>query len=92
MHLLRMLFGPSLTDLERRVTRLERVDAEREADLTNLTDKLTNQLKSMRQRSFRVAGGQSREELLNEAIKARRKARWHLPTPPTNGGEDGVRG
>lgn len=70
-----------MRDLTDRVTRLERERAEVQAELTSLTDKLTNQLKSMRQRAIRGVPDKSREELLNDAIRARR----HRRLAPTNG-------
>lgn len=79
---LRRLFAPSLADLETRVTRLELSRAEWETDLTSLTDKLSSQLKRMRQRHVSAEPEKTREELLNDAIRARRRSRAF---PLTNG-------
>jgi len=85
---LRRLLDVTPTDyerLERRVEALERAWPELQLDVTSLTDKLATQLKRIRARAVDPEPTQSREEMLNEAIRARRRSRFMPELPHANG-------
>lgn len=80
---LRSLFAPEVRELQSRLGHLETRWAEVETDVTSLTDKLSSQLKRMRQRHVGAEPELSREEALNQAIRARRRSRF----TPSDGDE-----
>jgi predicted nucleic acid-binding Zn-ribbon protein len=69
--------------LEARQDALERDWQQMELNLTGLTDKLSAQLKRYNARRSMTEPEMSREDMLNEAIRARRRSRF----PPLNGAE-----
>lgn len=78
---LRALFSPEPTnrELAERIEALEATWRDTELELTGLTDKLSTQLKRMRQRAVDAGPQLSREDQISQAIRARRSARWQRP-------------
>jgi len=77
-----------IADLEERVAFVEREWQQVELNLTGLTDKLSAQLKRYNARRSMTEPEMTREDILNEAIRARRKSRFTIPAPGANGKDD----